>query len=355
MTEQILFAVLGLIGGAVIVWLMLRRPQNAGTDPEIMQQLQRTVTDRLDRVTEQLDRRLRESTHAMNESKSFLANRVSSTERSIRDVTAYLSKLTEATTALQHNTAEIMSFQQLLKSPKVRGGFGEVLLGSLLSDVLPADRYELQYTLPSSGEIADAVIKLQDGYIVAIDSKFPLANFERYAGESNPDIKKSLRIQLNRDVKKHITDISNKYISPTDRTFDFAFMYIPMEGVYYEVIMRDDSEGGLWDYCSQRKIVPVSPNSFVAYLHTVLIGLRGLKIEQQAKEIMEHLRHVRKEFGKFSDDFGMVGKHLNNAKNRYDESARRLDKFSNRLEQIEGGASLESLPEETSPNQALPS
>ena len=353
MIEQVLAATVGIIGGGVVVWIMLRRPQGKSPATD-MQELQRTVTDRLDRVTEQIDRRLQESTRAMNESKSFLASRVSSTERSVRDVSVYLSKLAEATSALQHNTAEIMSFQQLLKSPKVRGGFGEILLGSLLADVLPNDRYELQYTFPGSGEIADAIIRLQDGYIVAIDSKFPLANFERYAHEDNPEAKKALRIQLNRDIKKHVTDISNKYISPSDKTFDFAFMYIPMEGVYYEVIMRDDNNGGLWDYCSQRKIVPVSPNSFVAYLHTVLIGLRGLKIEQQAKEIMEHLRHVRKEFSKFSDDFAMVGKHLNNAKNRYDESSRRLDKFSNRLEQIEGGASLEALPEETASEPVPP-
>lgn len=345
---DISFLLLGTISGAAIFWLLARGRNRQEDTTSPINDLQAQVTSRLDRITEQLDRRLRENAHAMNESKSFLANRVSSAERTVREVGASLSKLEQTTSSLKENTDEITSFQQLLRSPKVRGSFGEVLLNNLLADVLPADRFSIQHTLPTSGEIADAIIKLQDGYIVAIDAKFPLANFEAFNHESDPVRKKNLRTQLTRDTKKHVADISRKYISPRDHTLDYAFMYIPAEGVYYETMVHDPQSSKLWEYCLQHKIVPVSPNSFLAYLQTVLIGLRGMKIEQQAKEILQHLGQLSSDFGKFADEFSMVGTHLTNAKNRYDDSARRLDKFGNRLDQIGQGTAAPQItpPEE---------
>ncbi|MAF81188.1 hypothetical protein CL628_04210 [bacterium] len=338
MTQEILLLIVGIAGGAGVVWWLARRQGGGGDQAALLAELQRQVTDRLDKVTEQVDARLREGVKATNESKSFLADRVSSTERTVREVTTQLSKLQATTSDLKDTTSEINSFQQLLKNPKVRGSFGEVLLYNLLGEVLPADRYATQYTLPSSTEIADAVIKLQDDYIVAIDAKFPLPAYETYANEVDKEKKKALRSAVVRDIKKHITDISKKYISPQDNTLDYAFMYIPVEGVYYETMVRSSGkEAGLWDYCLEHKVVPVSPNSFVAYLQTVLVGLRGMKIEQQAKQILQHLSQVRKDFHRFNDDFTVVGKHLMNAKNKFDESTRRLDKFEGRLGQIEDG------------------
>ena len=123
-------------------------------------------------------------------------------------------------------------------------------------------------------------------------------------------------------------------------------MYIPLEGVYYEAIMHDADGNGIWEFCQKHKVIPVSPNSFLAYLHTVLIGLRGMKIEQQAKEILATLAQVRKDFKSFAGDFGPIGTHLTNAKNKYEETTRRLNKFSSRLDQIETGEQVK-LPEET--------
>ncbi len=350
--ENLLILLTGLAAGAAAIFLWNNRKSKTG-DQHNFQQLQQHLTNRLDNVTQQIDARLRENVHAMNESKSFLANRVSTTERAVREVGASLSKLEVATRDLKTTTAEITSFQNLLKSPKVRGGFGEVLLVNLLSEVLPNDWYETQYAMPSTGEIADAIIKLQDGYYVAVDAKFPLANYEILARADDSALKKRASAALIRDIKKHVSDISRKYISPDDQTLDYAFMYIPMEGVYYETMLAS-AEGSLWEYCLQHHVVPVSPNNFLAYLRTILIGLRGLKIEQQAKQILSGLSQVRRDFRQFGEDFSMVGKHLNNAKNRFDDSARRLDKFGNRLEQIENtvtpeiseGKRLEvSLPE----------
>src|SRR5581483_1782690 len=224
----------------------------------------------------------------------------------------------------------------MLRNPKVRGSFGEVLLGNLLGAVLPSDRFFLQHTL-ASGDIADAMIQLQDGYCVCIDAKFPLANYELYSQESEPGPQKLARSAFVRDVKKHVSDIASKYIAPHDHTLDFAFMYVPLEAVYYETIIRDNDGEDLWDFCIKQRVIPVSPNSLLAYLQTVLVGLKGMKIQQQAQDILRHLSQIRQDFGQFSKDFVMIGTHLNNAKNRYDDSLRRLDKFSNRLDQLDSG------------------
>jgi DNA recombination protein RmuC len=327
--------------GAAVVWFMARRGQGqSGEAANLRQHLQ----ERFDHMSAHIDRRLQENVHAMNESKSFLAQRVSSAERTVREVSTTLSKLEHATTALKNSTDEISSFQNLLKSPKVRGSFGEVLLTNLLADVLPHDRFETQYTFPSTNEIADAIIRLQDGYIVAIDAKFPLSNYEAYARADDRELKARLRITVLRDIKKHVADIARKYIVPQAQTLDYAFMYIPVEGVYYETMVAPAEGESIWDYCLQQHIVPVSPNSFLAYLQTILVGLRGMKIEQQAREILVNISQIQRDFQQFSEDFSMVGKHITNAKNRFDDSARRLDKFQNRLEQIEGENPVAALP-----------
>lgn len=334
MTNEILLVILGLAAGAIIAWLVVRRrSSNQFQDTDVVSMM----AERLDRMMADMNHRLEQNVTAMNESKSFIAGRVSATERTMREVSAGLGKMEATTTALHKTNQEIASFQQMLKSPKVRGSFGEVLLGNLLADVLPADRYELQYTFSDTGETADAVIKLQDGYRVAIDAKFPLANFEALQHEQDKHAREQLRKQFIRDVKKHVTDISQKYIMPQSKTLDFAFMYIPLEGVYYEAVIHSPEGNGLWEFCQQHKVIPVSPNSFLAYLHTVLVGLKGMKIEQQAKEILATLAQVRKDFGLFSKDFGTIGTHLTNAKNKYEETTRRLDKFASRLDQIETG------------------
>jgi len=216
------------------------------------------------------------------------------------------------------------------------------MLTSLLADVLPHDRYATQHAFGSSNEIADAIIRLQDGYIVAIDAKFPLSNYETYAREEDREAKTRLRSGVVRDIKKHVADISRKYISPEEHTLDYAFMYIPVEGVYYETMVQPADGESLWDFCLAQHVVPVSPNSFLAYLQTILVGLRGMKIEQQAREILANVSQVQRDFRQFGEDFAMVGKHITNAKNRFDDSARRLDKFQNRLDQIEG--TNEALP-----------
>lgn len=322
-TTTILLLLVALAAGAVVSWLISRK--RGGNGDDMVLTMHKQMMEQMGRMQEQVDRRLAEHAH-----------QATATDRSVRSVTATLAKLEEATTMLHHKSDQIVSFQNILKAPKVRGSFGEVLLGNLLADVLPHDRYELQYPFAEGREIADAIIRLQDGYIVAVDAKFPFANYEAYMNEEQKNERASLRRTFVRDVKKHISDIAQKYISSRDKTLDYAFMYIPVEGVYYESMVRDTEGESLWEFCLQHKVIPVSPNSFLAYLQTVLVGLRGMKIEQQTKEVLEYIGQLRQDFGKFADDFTTVGKHLGNAKTKYDDSVRRLDKLSNRFEQIDG-------------------
>lgn len=317
--------VLVVVLGAGIAYAIARTKKSDSSDME------EKLFAHMDRMQAIIDQRLSENVRA-----------VSGAEQSIRTVSHGLGKLEQATATLQKTGNEIVSFQNMLKAPKIRGSFGEVLLGNLLADVLPQDRYELQYPFAEGREIADSIIRLQDGYIVAIDAKFPFANYEAFMNEKDEDEKAAIRRIFIRDVKKHISDIARKYISSNEKTLDYAFMYIPIEGVYYETMVRDQDGDSLWEFCLANKVVPVSPNSFLAYLQTVLIGLRGMKVEQQTKEILEYIGQLRQDFGKFSEDFLTVGKHLGNAKTKYEESTRRLDKFSNRFEQIDHGNS--SIP-----------
>ena len=190
--------------------------------------------------------------------------------------------------------------------------------------------YELQHRF-ASGETVDAVIKLSQK-LVPVDAKFPLENFQRMANATADTERSAFRKRFLADVRKHIDTIGRKYILPDEGTFDFALMYIPAESVYYETIIREDSEEeAVSSYAVQRRVIAVSPNSLYAYLQAIVFGLRGLQIEKQAQEIMSHLGRLQAEFGRFREDFDQLGTHLTHARNKYDEASRRLNVFEGKL------------------------
>jgi DNA recombination protein RmuC len=253
------------------------------------------------------------------------------------DVKKDLGKMEEITREVLEKAKNISNLEGLLRAPKFRGGFGELILGDLLAQILPSAFYTLQYKF-KSGEMVDAAIKIGDN-IVSIDAKFPLENFQKYVNEEDPKIKEDLRKKFVTDVKKHIGDIDKKYILPDEGTYDFALMYIPAENIYYETILKDESfaeERSIFSYAIKKRVLPVSPNSFYAYLQVIVLGLKGLQIEKSAREIFQHLARLQGELTRFRKDFQVLGTHLVHAKTKFDDSDKRLDRLANKLELASG-------------------
>lgn len=200
--------------------------------------------------------------------------------------------------------------QEFLKSPKLRGNIGEQILKELLGQMLPKQSFHLQYTF-KSGATVDAVIKTGNG-IIPVDSKFPMENFRKLTSAKNDEEKKLLDREFEKGVKKHIDDISKKYILTEEGTIDYALMYIPSESVYYEVV----NSSSLFDYAATKRVLPVSPMTFYAYMRAILMSFEGQKIEQQAKKILQTIRAVQKDYLKVEDNLGVLGRHVTNAYNQ---------------------------------------
>jgi DNA recombination protein RmuC len=196
--------------------------------------------------------------------------------------------------------------------------------------------------------MVDAVIHIGDN-MVPIDAKFPLENFQKFANEENPKEKEDLRKKFVTDVKKHINEISKKYILPDEGTYDFALMYIPAENIYYETILKDENLGeerSIFSTALKKRVIPVSPNSFYAYLQVIVQGLKGLQIEKSAREIFQRLTRLQGDLTRFRKDFQTLGSHLGNARTKFDDAEKRLDRFSDKLEIVSGGET-DKLPEKT--------
>ncbi len=199
--------------------------------------------------------------------------------------------------------------QDFLRSPKLRGNVGEQVLKEMLGQFLPKASFNLQYTF-KSGEKVDAAIKTAAG-IIPIDSKFPMENFRRMAGVGTDAEKKTFAKEFERDVKTHIDSISRKYILTEEGTIDYALMYVPSEAVYYEIV----NNGDIFDYAASKRVLPVSPTTFYAYIRAILMSFEGQKIEQKAKEILSSLRSIQKDYTKVEDNLSVLQKHMTNAFN----------------------------------------
>ena len=278
----------------------------------------------------------------------LLSNRIheveESNQRSFERLAGTIGCLSKATEQMLEVGKTINSLEDLLKPPKLRGGMGETLLEELLAQILPPDFYSFQHSF-KSGEIVDAVVHLGDGY-VPVDAKFPLESFRRLISIEDEKQQKAERKLFIRQIKTHIDSIASKYILPDEGTYDFALMYIPAENVYYESIIKDEEGEGLFPYAMQKRVIPVSPNSFYAYLQVIVRGLRGLKIEEKAKEIMTQLSRLQDDEERFKREFETLGTHITNARSKYDDAYRKLNSFEDKLTEIGNIHNERKLPED---------
>lgn len=238
---------------------------------------------------------------------------------------------------------QMRDFQDFLKSPKLRGNIGEQVLKDLLDQVLPKTNFSLQYQF-QEGQIVDAIIKTKQG-IIPIDSKFPIENFRRLS-QSKEEEREYYQREFVRDIKKHIDDISKKYILPQEGTVDFALMYVPSEPVYYEITLNQPE---LLDYGYDKKVYFVSPNNFYYFLKIIMIGLQGAKIEEASRKILSGLKAIEHESMKFGQELGVLNAHIEHAKGAAERVQARYAKLISKIDW------LKMLEEDSSPASILSS
>lgn len=268
-----------------------------------------------------------------------------------RDVSTQLQSATEAVRQISQQLGAVQragddmhkasqSLLQVLGAARMRGTLGELGLERLLEDALPRQSYEMQHRF-STGEVVDAVVRAGDR-LVSIDSKFPLEAYRRITEEAE-----EARKDFQQAVRKHADAIASKYILPGEQTLDLALMFVPSEAVYYELLMTEDAKGVRLDgYCRSKGVVPVSPNTLYAYLSCILMGLRGLQIEENARRLLGSLDGIGKQLELFSGAFHKVGTHLHNAQQCYQDADARLDRVRSSLQQTAQGVLSEGAERE---------
>ncbi len=258
----------------------------------------------------------------------------------ISDVTEKLTLLDKTNERVVGFADQLKNLQQILQSPKQRGVLGEYYLENVLKNVLPPGSYKMQYPFKNK-EVVDAAIFVKDK-IVPIDSKFSLENYNRAVQENNPELKARLESDFRNDLKKRI-DETSKYIRPQENTTDFAFMFIPSEGIYYDLLVANSSAlkvntQALLEYAfKEKRVIITSPTSFLAYLQTVMQGLRALQIEESAKDIRERVEELGKHLAAYDEYFKKLGNNLATTVNSYNVAYKELNKIDKDVVKMTGG------------------
>lgn len=326
-----------LVALIAVIVLLIRQNQKPSIDPaktqETLNQFQKEMTEFRQGFQEQLLNLSRQMGDQYSQNTRFLLDSHKEYSESVEKVQHRLGELQHATQSMVTIGKDIASLQDILKSPKLRGGLGEFFLEQLLQQILPEENFSLQYMFQDGSKV-DAVIRMGDG-LIPVDAKFPLENFKRCMEELDEEKQKPLRRVFIQDVKKHVDAIASKYILPREGTYDFALMYIPAENVYYEILIKGDPQKeSLSEYARAQRVIPVSPNSFYAYLEVIARGLKGMKIERSAAYVLESLQQLENDLRKVMDDFEKIGGHFGNAQSAYDRSLKGMNKLQNRLSSI---------------------
>lgn len=365
---------IGQVGTTVVDWLGKQNQAFGDNVDKMRDSVDKSLTtgrtemeERLKNITNQVDKRIADAVTQINQrlesnvdviqkANENFSQRIEASTKVFAEVKQELGKIEEAQKKVRDVGIQVEELASILQAPKARGGFGEAFLVDFLAQHLPVEHYKLQHAF-SDGQRVDAVIILQGG-MVPIDAKFPLENFRRLiSSKEGDDIEKGAKVRFRNDVKKHVDDIARKYIRPTEGTFEFAFMYVPAENVYYEMVTASfEGDRPLSDYAIGKRVIPVSPNNFFAYLMTVAVGLRGMQLEERTKEVLAKLSQLNSEMCGVVESYHLLGSHLRNATKKYTDTDRKLEKLTSNLSGLTAGTKEEGagLPEETSAVETSP-
>lgn len=347
--QQLIFyiALAVIIAGFIIVIIVLNqrlRDLKQNSSVEMMKadviELSRSIASLQQNMGDKLER----NSMAMQ---SSVQKQLGASSKLVADVTQRLAKLDETNRRVVDVADELKTLQNVLQNPKQRGVFGEFYLQSVLENVLPPGQFQMQYKF-RDGEIVDAVIFLEKGRILPVDSKFSLENYNRMINATDKQERTRLLNLVKTDLKGRI-DETSKYIRSSEKTMDFAFMFIPSESLYYDLLINNVGTGGssrdLIEYAFRdKRVIIVSPTSFMAYLQTVLQGLRSLQIEEQAKDIQVRVGKLGQHIGKFEEYMQKLGGSLGTTVNHYNSAHKELGKVDKDIVKIaETSSNVEPL------------
>lgn len=352
-TIIITLAILAIVGNIVMAFFLYRKKQISQTDEtegqgvklvleqmnNNMHELSRTLDRKVGDLTKTVDTKINESSRSVQESMRI---QMSESSNLIREVTKGLTKLDETNKQVVSFADQLQSLQDILKNPKHRGILGEYYLETLLKNVLAPSQYKMQYAF-QNGEIVDAVVFVKDK-IIPIDSKFSLENYNKMAEEKNQVEKEKLKKVFVGDLKMRIQETA-KYVRASEGTMDFAFMFIPHEAIYYDLLTNtiggadaEETDNLIQRAASKYKVLIVSPTSFLAYLQTVLQGLKALAIEETTKDIVKRVGELGTHIKRYEEYHVKLGASLGTVVNHYNHSNNELKKIDKDVMRITGSA-----------------
>ena len=330
----VLIIILLLLGFTILIWLISRRQKPQDNQSLVL--LQNQVQE----IARTLDRN-------MGESHKSMQVQFQQSTKIIQDVTERLTKLDETNRQVMGFADQLKGLQDILRNPKQRGVLGEYYLETVLKNVLPPGSYQMQYGF-QDGSMVDAVVFIKDK-VVPVDSKFSLENYERILATNDPAERERLEKVFKQDLKTRI-DETSKYIKPGENTMDFAFMFIPSEAIYYDLLINkvgavQVSTQDLIEYAFKEKhVIIVSPTSFLAHLQTVLQGLRALQIEESAKDIQKNVEALKKHLTNYDEYVKKMGTQLGTLVGTYNTGYKELKKIDKDIVRIVGGeAAIEPM------------
>src|SRR5438067_8788234 len=347
--EFLAAAIVIAAASAVAVALVFARGRPADIPFALLQQgmrsdvalLQQTIADLRAANAQALTDLRSDVERTLGATEQQLLTQSGSTQRRLGELGVKLATLGEQSTRIGELAKDVGSLHDLFRAPKLRGGFGEVMLERVLADNLPAGAFELQYGYRDGARV-DAVVRF-GGRLVPIDAKFPIESFNALTAAADDAERASRRRAFVQQVKRHVDAVA-RYIAPGEGTIDYAFLYFPAEAVYYSAAV---AEPDLREYCAERHVLPTSPNTLVAYLQMVSLGLRGLAMEERTRELNENIRRAGLEIENFRIMHDTLGKHLENATKKYTESLRGLDRAADAVEAV--GRPLQTTQQTTLP------